>query len=126
MRVNQANCKVAAMCRVLVSPAVGTMRAAIDRPRTRSGPSALEHEDREVPPAVGRDRWIASDPRGPPPRGWRSGRPLVQGSPDTLFVSRRRRLWITTRDAEAQRVPNLVKRDLTAEAPNRLWAADIT
>ncbi len=41
-------------------------------------------------------------------------------------VSRRRRYRTTRRDSNAQVVPDLVNRDFTANAPNRLWVADIT
>jgi putative transposase len=39
-----------------------------------------------------------------------------------------RRKWITTtiRDADAQACADLVQRQFTADAPNRLWVADIT
>jgi putative transposase len=41
-------------------------------------------------------------------------------------VSRRRRLRITRPDQTAPRHPDLVRRDFTAAAPNRLWVTDIT
>jgi len=41
-------------------------------------------------------------------------------------VSRRRRYRTTRRGNNAQVVPDLVNRDFTADAPNRLWVADIT
>ena len=42
-------------------------------------------------------------------------------------AKRRGKPWRTTKpDPEAQRRPDLVKRDFTAEAPNRLWVADLT
>ena len=41
-------------------------------------------------------------------------------------VSRRRRLPTTQRGADAQPVPDLVKRDFAVGAPDRLWVADIT
>jgi putative transposase len=39
-----------------------------------------------------------------------------------------RRKWVvtTTRDAEATRAADLVQREFSADAPNRLWVADIT
>jgi len=40
-------------------------------------------------------------------------------------VSRRPRRGTTRRDPEAQPAPDLVERELTAEAPDRLWVADI-
>ncbi|GAB4310801.1 MAG: hypothetical protein Kow0097_12420 [Candidatus Bipolaricaulota bacterium] len=41
-------------------------------------------------------------------------------------VSRRRRRGTTKRDPEAQAAPDLVEREFTAPAPDRLWVADIT
>ena len=41
-------------------------------------------------------------------------------------VSRRRSYRTTRRGNNAQVVPDLVNRDFTADAPNRLWVADIT
>ena len=42
-------------------------------------------------------------------------------------VTKRPRKVVTTRsDPAAERAPDLVKRDFTAEAPNRLWVTDIT
>jgi putative transposase len=42
-------------------------------------------------------------------------------------AKRRGKPWRTTKpDPTAHRRPDLVERDLTAEAPNRLWLADIT
>jgi putative transposase len=40
-------------------------------------------------------------------------------------AKRRGRPWrTTTPDTEGKRKPDLVERDFTAEAPNRLWVAD--
>jgi transposase InsO family protein len=41
-------------------------------------------------------------------------------------VSRRRRRGTTKRDPAVQGAPDLVEREFTAEAPDRLWVADIT
>jgi putative transposase len=41
-------------------------------------------------------------------------------------VSRRRKVRTTIRDDEAQRPADLVDRDFTADAPNRLWVTDLT
>jgi putative transposase len=41
-------------------------------------------------------------------------------------VSRRKSPRTTLRDARARPAPDLVERDFTAEAPDRLWVADIT
>lgn len=39
---------------------------------------------------------------------------------------RRRRVWTTIQDTAASRSPDLVERDFTAQAPNRLWVTDLT
>ena len=41
-------------------------------------------------------------------------------------ISRRKGTRTTVRDARARAVPDLVERDFTADAPDRLWVADIT
>ena len=41
-------------------------------------------------------------------------------------VSRRRWIRTTVRQEKAHLAPDLVKREFTAPAPNRLWVADIT
>jgi putative transposase len=41
-------------------------------------------------------------------------------------VSRIRRVRTTVPDDDARRPPDLVKRDFTADAPNRLWVTDLT
>jgi len=41
-------------------------------------------------------------------------------------VSRRRKKKTTQRDPDAQAAPDLVEREFTAPAPDRLWVADIT
>jgi putative transposase len=41
-------------------------------------------------------------------------------------VSRRRWIITTVRDRNARTAPDLVERNFTAAAPNRLWVADIT
>ena len=41
-------------------------------------------------------------------------------------ISRRKGTRTTTRDARARAAPDLVERDFAADAPDRLWVADIT
>jgi putative transposase len=44
-----------------------------------------------------------------------------------LQGARRGRRYVTTRpDPSSSRAPDLVKRDFTATAPNRLWLVDFT
>ncbi len=60
-----------------------------------------------------------------------AGRPMVNWEKFARAAGLRgvsRRSWITTtvRDRGARPAPDLVERDFTAAAPNRLWVADIT
>lgn len=41
-------------------------------------------------------------------------------------VSRRKGCWTTVRDRDARPAPGLVQRTFVADAPNKLWVADIT
>ena len=41
-------------------------------------------------------------------------------------VSRRKGCWTTVRDREARPAPDLVQRTFVADAPNKLWVADIS
>jgi len=45
---------------------------------------------------------------------------------DIQGVSRRRRVRTTKSDPAAERSPDLVERDFTADRPNRLWVTDLT
>jgi putative transposase len=45
---------------------------------------------------------------------------------DLQGVSRRKKVWTTRRDTNSRPAPDLVDRDFTADAPNKLWVADIT
>ena len=45
---------------------------------------------------------------------------------DIRGVSRSRRVRTTRRADEADRPPDLVERDFTADRPNRLWVTDLT
>jgi putative transposase len=64
----------------------------------------------------------------------RAGEPVGRGRVERLMrvhgiqgAKRRGKPWRTTSpDPLAQRRPDLVQRDFTAEAPNRLWVADLT
>uniref|UniRef100_A0A832MJ02 HTH-like domain-containing protein n=1 Tax=Eiseniibacteriota bacterium TaxID=2212470 RepID=A0A832MJ02_UNCEI len=41
-------------------------------------------------------------------------------------VSRRKGCWSTIRDSSARPAPDLVQHAFVADAPNKLWVADIT
>jgi putative transposase len=118
------------MCRVLgVSPS--GYYAWLRRP-----PSPRELEDREL---TGRIQQIHADSRGTygSPRvhaeladvGIRVGRKRVarlMRASGIQGVHRRRRVHTTRRHPGRPAAPDLVNRNFTAQAPNRLWVADIT
>jgi putative transposase len=61
--------------------------------------------------------------------GWDIGRDQVARLMRELGIQgvRRGRRWITTRrDGRADRAPDLVQRNFTAERPNALWVTDLT
>ena len=127
---NQAMYHVATMCRVLgVSPS--GYYAWRSRP-----PSARAQADAAL---SGRLRAIHARSRGTygVPRvqaelateGTRVSRKRVarlMRAAGLVGVSRRKAFHTTVRDRDAHPAPDLVERDFTASAPDRLWVADIT
>lgn len=130
MKANQVRYPVTAMCRVLgVSPSgyhawrvrpvsaraqadeelTRTIRALHERSRGTYGVPRIHEDLREQGVRIGRKR-IARLMRV-------AG---IQG------VSRRKWPRTTIRGREAHAIPDLVERNFIAEAPNRLWVADIT
>lgn len=130
MNANQAEHRVAPMCRVLgVSPSgYYTWR---QRP-----PSAHAQADAALTAQI---RAIHARARGTygAPRvhaelaagGTRVSRKRVarlMRAAELAGVSRRKQWHTTVRDREARPAPDLVQRDFTAPGPDRLWVADIT
>ena len=130
MRAHQADYAVRRMCRLLgVSPS--GYYAGLRRPvaeRTQADATLSEQI-----------RWIHEHSRrtyGAPrvhaelaAQGVRVGRKRVarlMREADLQGASRRAPARTTVRDAEARPAPDLVERKFTAEAPDRLWVADIT
>ena len=74
--------------------------------------------------------WCTQDTcRSSVPRGVRVGRKRVarlMRSVALAGVSRRKRPHTTVRSRGTAKAPDLVQRQFTAEAPDRLWVADIT
>jgi putative transposase len=121
---------VAAMCRVLEFPE-RTFYAAKARPPS---PRAVADIDRKK---VIEAEWTANyscyGPRRLHKHLRREGHTIARCTVARLMrdlgirgVQRGRTLFTTHADKTADRPPDLVKRDFTAEAPNRLWLADIT
>jgi putative transposase len=130
VRANRALYPIAAMCRLL-DVSVSGYHAWRRRP-----PSARTEEDAAL---LERIREIHSASRGTygAPRihaelaaeGRHVGRKrvarLMRGA-GLAGISRRRRVRTTVRDQRARPAPDLVERNFAADAPDRLWVADIT
>ena len=130
MRANQAIYPVATMCRLL-EVSVSGYYAWGERP-----PSRRAISDEALLGRIGEIHARSRATYGAPrvhaelvAEGWHVGRKRV------ARLMRRaglrgvcRRKWITTtvRQPDARPAPDLVARDFRAQAPNRLWVADIT
>lgn len=130
MRALRAEHRVATMCRVLGVSASGYY-AWHQRP-----PSARARRDAALTEQIRAIHAESDGTYGEPrvhaelaARGMRVGHKRVarlMRAVGLAGVSRRK--WITTteRDRDARPAPDLVERDFTATAPDRLWVADIT
>jgi len=121
---------IATMCRVLgVSP--GGYYARVKRPR-----SARAQADAELSAKIAEIHHRSRATYGAPrihaelkQQGIRVGVKRVARLMRTAAlkgVSRRQWVITTVRDRDARPAPDLVERNFTATAPNRLWVADIT
>lgn len=130
MKANRANYPVATQCRVLgVSPS--GFYAWLDR-----APSVRRVTDEVLLGRIGTIHRISRGTYGAPrihaelaDEGWRIGRKRVarlMREAGLCGVSRRK--WVTTtrRRPAARPAPDLVERDFTTSAPDRLYVADIT
>ena len=130
MNANQAMYGIATMCRVLAVSASGYY-AWRKRP-----PSARARADAGLTSRIGAIHQYSRGTYGAPriheellAAGLHVGRKRVARLMNTagLYgVSRRRRVITTVRDRAAQPASDLVERNFTAAAPDRLWVADIT
>ena len=130
MRANQAVHGVATMCRVLgVSPSgYYAWRGRGPSPRTRRDEALREvicaiHEESHGTYGVPRVHAELAA------RGWRVSRKRVarlMREAGLAGVSRRRGTRTTRGDASQRAAPDRVQRHFQAEAPDRLWVADIT
>ena len=130
MRANRAVYPVATMCRVLgVSPS--GFYAWHDR-----GPSARDVANEELLARIRAIYQASRENYGAPnvhaelqEEGWTVNHKRVarlMRLHGIVGVTRRRRFKTTQRSADAQGIPDLVERSFTADAPDRLWVADIT
>ena len=130
MRANQAQYRIATMARVL-----GVSPSGFYAWRQR-GSSARERSDEALTVRVqaihAHSRGSYGAPRiqaelaeqGTPVSRKRVARVMRQAG--LAGVSRRKGPRTTRRDAHARPVPDLVEREFHADAPDRLWVADIT
>ena len=130
MKVHQAEFKVVTMARVLgVSPSgyyAWLQRAPSQRSQADRLLSAkIETFHRRSDGTYGVPR-IHRDLKADGERVGRKRIARLMRQAGLRGVSRRRRIQTTTRDDALQRIPDLVDRKFQAEAPDRLWVADIT
>ena len=130
MKANRAAHRVATMCRVL---GVSSSGYYAWRSRTQS---ARARRDEELGEAI---RAIHEDSRGTygmarvhaelVARGWRVSRKRVarlMREAGLVGVSRRRGVRTTRADSSQRAAPDRVERHFQADAPDRIWVADIT
>lgn len=130
MRANQAVYKVATLCRVL-----GVTTSGYHAWRSRP-PSAHARDDAllttQIRASHARSRSTYGCPRihaDLAATGWKVSRKRVgrlMRESGLRGASRRRWATTTTRHPDARPAPDLVERRFVADAPDRLWVADIT
>jgi putative transposase len=130
VRQNQAEHKVATMCRVLEVSTSGYY-AWLQR-----GPSARARRDAELSERIEHFHRRSRGTYGVPriyedlkEEGHRVGRKRVGRLMRTAGlkgVSRRRGTRTTVRDQDSRPAPDLVERNFRVDGPDRLWVADIT
>ena len=130
MRAHQAHYPVATQCRLLDVSTSGYYAWQ------RRGMSARAEADRELLSMIQAIHASSHGTYGAPrihaelgAQGVRVGRKRVarlMRSVALAGVSRRKRPHTTVRSRGTAKAPDLVQRQFTAEAPDRLWVADIT
>jgi putative transposase len=130
VKANQADYPVAMMCRLLEVSTSGYY-AWLNRP-----PSKRAQEDEVLTERIRHHHRISDGTYGSPrifedlrEEGIRVGQKRVarlMRAAGLQGVSRRKSVRTTVRKPGAQPAPDLVKRNFTADHPNRLWVADIT
>src|SRR5580765_5775214 len=131
MSANQARFPVAAMARVL-----GVSKAGYYAWTRRPPSSARAEADAALLARVRTIHATSRETYGSPrihaelrEAGEHHGRKQIarlMRAAGLIGASHRRGVVTTRRDREARPAPDLVERDFTAEAPNRLWVAHIT
>jgi putative transposase len=130
VRANRASYPIATMCRLLGVSASGYHAWRRRRPSARAEQDAALLERIRVIHAASRATYGAPRIHAElAAQGRRVGRKrvarLMRGA-GLAGVSRRRSVRTTRREVSARPAPDLVQRAFTAEAPDRLWVADIT
>jgi putative transposase len=130
VKVNQAHYPIATMCRVLEVSTSGYY-AWLQRP-----PSRRAREDQALTQKIrtihARSKGTYGAPRihaKLPTQGWQVGRKRVarlMRADGLQGVSRRKGPRTTRRQPGARPAPDLVNRNFSAQAPDRLWVADLT
>jgi putative transposase len=128
--VNQANYPIATMCRLLGVSASGYYAWRDRRPSARAeGDGALLARIKAIHAASRRTYGAPRIHAELAAAGIFVGRKRVarlMRAAGLKGVSRRKWVGTTQRDTDARPALDLVARDFTADAPNRLWVADIT
>jgi putative transposase len=126
---HQASYPIASMCRLLgVSPS-GYHAWAKRQPSRRTATDAMLTAHIRAAHATSRGTYGAPRIHAElAAKGIRVGRKRIARLMRQLGVTgvSRRRFITTTVKGDARQAPDLVERDFTAEAPDRLWVADIT
>lgn len=130
MKANQAVHSVRTMCRVLgVSPS-GYYAWTEREPSTRATKDAeLTKRIRDIHETSRGTYGVPRMHAELAAEGFHVGRKRVARLMRTARlqgVTRRRKFTTTVRDVNARQAPDLVDRQFKADAPNRLWVADIT
>jgi putative transposase len=130
VKAHQANYPIATMCRLLGVSTSGYYAWRGRPPSRRSLDDAtLEQRIREIHATsygtYGAPRIHAELREMGVPVGRKRIARLMRRA-GLAGVSRRKRIRTTLRDKRARPAPDLVERDFSAEATNRLWVADIT
>ena len=130
MRANRAMYPVATMCRLL-----GVSTSGYDAWQGRAS-SARAESDEAMLDRIRDIHRVSRGTYGAPrihaelvARGHAVGRKRIarlMRRAGLRGISRRKGTRTTIRDARARAAPDLVERDFTADAPDRLWVADIT
>lgn len=129
MSDHQADYPIASMCRLLGVSSSGYYAWMKRRPSRRAEADAALLAEIHAAHAISRGTYGAPRIHAElTAKGLRVGRKRVARlmSQAGLAGVSRRKFVVTTVQGDGRQAPDLVERDFTAEAPDRLWVADIT